>query len=53
MSQQLELLQRDSDTLQMYITECREKGKTSIVPKLEKKLNFLKSKLSEMESLAA
>ena len=53
MSQQLELLQRDSDALQMYITECREKGKTNIVPKLEKKLNFLKSKLSEMESLAA
>ena len=53
MSHQLELLHQDSQQLQAYIEECSTKGKTHLVPKLQKKLSFLKARLSEMESLAA
>ena len=43
---QLSKLQQDSQELQAYITELIDKGKHSLVQKLEKKLEFLESRIA-------
>ncbi len=43
---QLSVLQQDSEELRNYITELTEKGKSSLVTKLSKKLEFLESRIA-------
>jgi chaperonin cofactor prefoldin len=43
---QLSVLQQDSEELRNYITELTEKGKSTLVTKLSKKLEFLESRIA-------
>jgi hypothetical protein len=43
---QLSVLQQDSEELKDYITELTEKGKSTLVTKLSKKLEFLESRIA-------
>ena len=43
---QLSKLQQDAEELQAYISELTEKGKITLVTKLEKKLAFLNEKIA-------
>ena len=44
---QLSVLQQDSQELREYIAELTTKGKTALVKKLSRKLEFLESTLAE------
>jgi chaperonin cofactor prefoldin len=43
---QLSVLQQDSQELREYITELTAKGKSTLVAKLSKKLEFLESRIA-------
>lgn len=43
---QLSVLQQDSEELREYITELTKKGKSTLVAKLSKKLEFLESRIA-------
>jgi len=44
---QLSVLQKDSQELREYISELTVKGKSVLVSKLTKKLEFLESRIAE------
>lgn len=51
MTTQQERLSRDISELEEYITNLRKRGRTEIIPKITKKINYLKTYMAGKEAV--